>query len=420
MKTREKGKLDLSEIKCRGKRKNWANSIGSNIYYILNDEKYIFKLIDYNKDEQQAMIEYEGQEYKITTGNILKGCFGNIIGTNVKDFRYKIGEKVQTIRKECVVLDKFRNEKGHKSYKCKCPDCGSIKITREDKLINRGFICTICSDKISYSERFMGSLLNQLKVNYEYQKTFEWSKKLNNKKLDSNKIYDFYIPMFNTIIEVNGELHYKESRWSKSRPLDYIRDNDKIKRDLAIENGVEKYIIINCMKSDMNYIKDNILNSKLSNMFDFSKVDWNRCSLDSCTSLMKVCSDLWNNGMRSAVEIAKEINLSKQTVITYLKKFSQLGLNDYNPKQEMKTGLGRIPSNAKELIILKDDVCLGLFKSATELERMSEKLYDIKLHQTEISKVLRGGRDFYKGYRFKYLQDLTQEERIKYNIDKAS
>lgn len=417
---KEKGILDLSEIKIKGtKRKSWCDSIDKNIYYHLDDKEYKFTLVDYKKENQTATLLYEGKKYEISTGNILNCNFGNIIGTCVKYFRYNVGEEIKTKRKNCIIIDRFRNKKGKKSYTCKCIDCGNIKTISEDHLEKRGFVCNVCSDKISYPERFVGSFLSQLGVVYEYQKRFDWSKGVTckNERLQSDKIYDYYIPSINSIIEVHGEVHYKSNRWSKCRPMHEMIENDNLKRDIAIKNNIKNYIILDCKESDSNYIKRSILKSELNNLFDLSNINWDKCSLDATTSLMKKCSDLWNKGVRPAQCIADKIGISKQTVITYLKKFAELGLNDYDPRKEIKSSCGKIPANAKKVIIIKDGVCLGLFNSATELDRESLKLYEVKLNQGDISRVARGERKIYKGYYFKYVQDLTEEEKIRYNID---
>lgn len=418
-----KKEVDLSNLKKKGNRVMWGDSIGSYIYYYLNDKKYEFKIVDYDKDKQSVRLLYNKNKYDIVTSSVLNCSFGNIVGTCVRDFRYKIGETVQTIKKKCIILDNFRNHNGEKAYKCECCDCGNIRTTLEDYLINKGFVCNSCSDKISYPERLMSSLLNQLGIEYEYQKMFDWSKKVkfkcDNKK--ANKLYDFYIPSLNAIIEVNGELHYKESRWSKSRPLSYVKENDEEKRLLAKENGIARYIVVDCFESNLEYIKNKIIKSELNDLLDLSLVNWSKCSIDASTSLMKVCSDFWNEGVRPTQKIADKIGISKATVITYLKKFSELGLNDYDPQMEIKTGLGKVPSNAKSVIIFKDNIVLGIYRSATELDRKSEEMFGVKLIQTEISSVARGEKNLYKGYHFKYVENLTEEEKIKYNItQKAS
>lgn len=56
-----------------------------------------------------------------------------------------------------------------KILELKCPECGFEKSMRVSKLSYKGFSCPRCSDNISYSEKFMISLLDQLNVNYIYR-----------------------------------------------------------------------------------------------------------------------------------------------------------------------------------------------------------------------------------------------------------
>ena len=48
---------------------------------------------------------------------------------------------------------------------------------------------------------------------------------------------------------------------------------DLYKQNLALINGIENYIIIDCSKSDLDYIKPNILKSKLNEMFDLNNIN---------------------------------------------------------------------------------------------------------------------------------------------------
>lgn len=413
--------VDISELvkfKNSEKRVDWKNTLGRCVYITRNGEVYSFVILEYDEEKKKAKVKYNNDEYDIYTSSLLGGNIGAIIGTKVIDFRYNIGDVVETKRKTCKITDTFRSKNNsEKQYMCKCQDCGSIKRVSESKLLHRGFTCANCSDNISRPERVFLSILLQLGIKYEYQKLFDWSKKV---KLDCNEIpkdrfYDFYIPSINTIVEINGELHYREGKWSNSRSLDYVRENDKFKELLAKDNGIDKYIVIDCEEPEIDYIKDSVINSELNNVFDLSKIDWYKCDLDSCVSLMKVCSDLWNSGMKSAVDISKEVSLSKATVITYLKKFNKLGLNDYNATSEKVRGARETQEkNKKALICLNNKM---IFESVIDCVNQSENVFGVKLSQSKISEVCRGNRKYHRNYQFKYIKDLSDEEKLKYNID---
>lgn len=58
---------------------------------------------------------------------------------------------------------------------------------------------------------------------------------------------------------------------------------------------------------------------------------------------------------------------------------------------------------SKPVEIFKDGNSLGIFSSASELERKSEKLFGVKLLSSKISTVCTGKRKFHKGYTFKHV-----------------
>jgi hypothetical protein len=77
-----------------------------------------------------------------------------------------------------------------------CDVCGTENYNKKySRVLNErknGFDkCSKCVEGISYPEKFMISILNQLKIKYKHQKTFKWSE---------NKKYDFFVERFNCII----------------------------------------------------------------------------------------------------------------------------------------------------------------------------------------------------------------------------
>lgn len=276
-----------------------------------------------------------------------------------------------------------------------CPNCGNVKnnISIDYIYVNHSIGC-VCGDSISYSEKFMYNLLNQLKINFEYQQLFNW---LNN----DNKKYDFYIPDLSIIIETNGIQHYVES--NRGRSLEQKQSNDKLKKELAINNGIkeENYIVIDCRKSELEWIKNNILKSELNNIFDLNKIDWLQCHEFAISNLVKkVCDIKRNNPNITTSQIKTEIKLCISTIIKYLKQGNELGWCNYNPKEEMIKNSRLLKS--KQVQIFKNNILLGSFESCAGLERQSEELFGVKLLQNGISEVARGHKKQYKGYIFKY------------------
>ncbi len=217
----------------------------------------------------------------------------------------------------------------HKQVLMRCPDCGYEKEKRIREVAIRGFCCPRCSDKKSYPEKFMFALLEQLNINFKNQlskKTFKWCK---------DYLYDFYLEDLNCITETHGLQHYQESgkRWKIS--FDENQENDKNKEKLAKDNGVKYYIILDCRYSDMEWIKNNILESKLPQLLNFKEenIDWLKCHEYALSSIVKKICELWRSGIRSVTKISEHIKINNNSIRNYLKQGAELGWCDYKLKQ---------------------------------------------------------------------------------------
>jgi hypothetical protein len=273
----------------------------------------------------------------------------------------------------------------HKKVPMKCPRCEYI---RNDITINhlttKGFICPRCGDGFSYPEKFMFNILEQLNINFKFQlnKTiFKWCNKYK---------YDFYIENINCIIETHGMQHYKETT-SKWNDLIEIQVTDKYKKSLAKENRITNYIVIDCRYSELEYIKNNILNSKLADLFDLSKINWLRCHEFACSSLVKTVCGLWESEINNTLEISNKLKIGRNTVIRYLKQGVKLGWCNYDPKEQKTININNkcksviclttneifdTISNAEKKYNIRhiSDFCRGKTKSAGKHPETGEKL----------------------------------------------
>lgn len=217
-----------------------------------------------------------------------------------------------------------------------CPNCYNKKSMRiADIYTNKSIGCT-CGDGYSYPEKFVSNMLSQLGVDYITQITknvFEWC---------NNKRYDFYLPKYKCVIEVHGRQHYEQQKRKGARTLAEEQDNDRIKRELALNNGIEHYIELDCRYSDLDCVRGSVLNSELNKLFNLSKIDWleiERFSIKS-NKVKEVC-EYWNNKeewetTQTIADKNKWGIKSKQCIISYLKKGTKLGWTNYDPKEEMR------------------------------------------------------------------------------------
>lgn len=224
----------------------------------------------------------------------------------------------------------------HKKASLVCPICKTI---RHDMsvcvLVRGGFKCKICKTGKSIPERFCSNVLSQLKVEYEREKSFAWSKK---------KRYDFYIENASVIIEVHGMQHYSE-RYNWNNKTNTI-ENDTLKREVALNNGVIKYIEIDCRYSKKDWLVQNFQKS-LGNVFELKNIDWNSAflyAISNLEDLLKV-AEVWNDRnseLENSRTLAKKTNMTVSSFYSYLKYCSSVGLCEYDGTLERFISISKV------------------------------------------------------------------------------
>ena len=210
----------------------------------------------------------------------------------------------------------------HKKLRFRCPYCGTL--TKPTIIYNvfysKHISCKKCGDNISMPEKIMYGLLEQLGIDFDYQKTFVWSE---------GKIYDFYLKDHSMIIETHGLQHYKDDLNGSWGTPEEIKKNDSFKRNIAISNGIQSYIEIDCSKSDPLYLVETCSNT-MSEYFDLSNIDFNQIIFESSRSFCIKAGDLWNSREYDVSSIANKLRLTKQTIKRYLKTLSSIGYLNIN------------------------------------------------------------------------------------------
>jgi hypothetical protein len=270
-----------------------------------------------------------------------------------------------------------------------CNNCSFINKNKNiNKIIHRGFSCRYCGDGISYPEKFVISTLNQLNVKYQIQKSFSWSE---------SKRYDFYIPSLNCIIETHGKQHYDGGFESYGgRTLEEEQKNDGIKAKIAKENGIEKYIVIDCRYSELEWIQNIVLESELNTIFDLSTINWMKCHNFALTSLVKIVCSMWSYENLTVSEIMNRTYLGRTTIHRYLKKGLELGLCDHEDTRKRL-------SNGVEIVQL--DLFGNLISAYESIAEAGEKN---NINYKNIHGVCRGKGKTAGGYKWMYKEDYDQ------------
>lgn len=325
------------------------------------------KIIDAYKTEQK-MYKYECincgnidivSEEKLILG---KGC--NVCSTSPKKVLVGYND-IGTTHKEILKYlknkdDAFKYSKGsNKFIDCVCPDCKKGISVSVSKLTSRGFKCKFCGDGFSFPNKFISNVLNQLGVAFETEKGFSWSLKYR---------YDFYLTEYNIIIEAHGMQHYlkKDSSYFKAEK---IRKIDDEKFNLALKNGVSRYIVLDCSESTKDKIYNSIINSELKNLFDLHKVNWESCSSNAHKSLYIKVINHWNNGL-SIKDISILLKINKATVRNYLKEGNSNFLCVYDGRSELVASNTR---HAKKVKCLEDGLIFNSISECADFYNVSRK-----------------------------------------------
>jgi len=390
------------------------------VFEIVGNEYSVISKYMMNKTKIKMKHIECSQEFEVTPNNFLSKnsrcpfCFGTTTHIGVND--------INTTHPEVAAMlltseDKYKYRAGSGvKLDWICPQCGErVKNKTPSKVSTYGLMCPHCSDGISYPNKFALSLFKQLYDvldYYEREYSPEWA---------SRYSYDnfFIYKGAKYIVEMDGGIgHGYRGDISGTRPSGFLLNNDIIKEKLAVENNI-KIIRIPALISEKLYLKNEILNSELNEILNLKYIDWNRCELDSLTSLKIKTCDLWNNKFKDTLLISKELNISQNTVERYLNQCHDIGLCNYDKSisyeiAKIKRSYISYHKNGIPFICNETN---NYFGSASILANKSEELYGVKIHLTNIFNTLKGGQKNTRGFTFKY---ITREEFNNHKLSSPS
>ena len=281
-----------------------------------------------------------------------------------------------------------------------CPKCNKKKeITINNMYKYKSIGCT-CGDGFSYGHKYVYSMLKQNNIRFEDNVTFDWCKFKDYKK---DKIrsgeYDFVIEDIKVIVEVDGSFHRKDNEMNgqTKEESQYI---DDMKDKLAKQNGYE---VIRIYYNDDFKIKDNLLKSDIVKIINLNKVDWEKCEEFALCNLIKSVCDYWNDkkDWETTTDLGKIFKISRDAIVKYLKKGTELGWCNYNGKEELRKSNER---RGKVVAMYDLEGNFIMEESSTyKLKERCLKELNIDLNTSNISKVCLGKQKAHKGYIFKYI-----------------
>ena len=260
----------------------------------------------------------------------------------------------------------------HKKTLFRCPVCGDEKLMTIKNLYYQGFKCHKCDSEISFPNRVARSLLETLQIDYIPEYSPQWCGKY---------AYDFYFKYNNKeyIVEMDGSLGHGNSDFKHKQDVIGLQ-RDKIKDDLASEHNLDM-IRIDCKKSEIEYIKKNIISSKLSEIFDLSQIDWDEVFVKATDNLFLQICDYYNQGHIAKKDLCDKFKVSNSTIVKALHVCNDLGLCVYNQEIRRKHA-GKISLNAQlnregyhVLLYDLDNTYVGEFVNGTSCARKMMEMH---------------------------------------------
>lgn len=289
-----------------------------------------------------------------------------------------------------------------------CPRCGNILHKIPSVVFNNQngkVACSHCSDGMSYPEKFFASVLNQLGID-------DYITQLNSSHYDwiGKYRYDFFFNGINCIVETHGLQHYKDTLMYGN-----YRDQKEIdikKRELAISNGISKYIEIDCRISDMEWIKNSILHSEFAQLFDLSKIDWEKCHRSALKSLIVEVCNAYKNTNMLVPQLAKEFNLSDVTILRYLNRGKAAGLCDFDAEANKSLAHREAWKNSLDLQKQRRPVYCHELNTVVESVNEAKRKY----HAYGLSKICGDPQRTSGGYHWSYVDQLSEDILTKINL----
>jgi len=413
-------KVFLELLPHRGSFVNWKECIGREVDFIYDESKGIVRILDYNLRKHKVTIQYKDEVSTIMVSSFSEGKLCSVLGIKIQRYYYDIGNIIKNSNGSLKILEQIRmNKKQDRGYNyeccnchytgtitegnlrddkgcpvCKnkkvkigindmwttnpemarmlknkddgykyvensnkrvdwiCPQCNNIIKQRQINYTKvNGLSCGRCSDGISIPNKFMYNLLLQLGQNFSTETSFKWS---------NGKRYDFYLLDHNCLVEMQGGYHFQDSKVPRNKERDEQK-NDELKKTLATNNNIDKYIQIDARVSELELMKNSILNSQLKFILDLDKIDWNKCFQDSLKSLVIIINEYWCKNINSTTsDMAKIFKINVSTIMKYLKQGSTLGLCDYTTS---------ISKKRAKINMCKKIICINtnnVFKSLRE------------------------------------------------------
>lgn len=287
-----------------------------------------------------------------------------------------------------------------------CPDCGRVHMKSAlNVYANHGLSCP-CSDNWSYPNKFMYAVLEDANIHFQAEKIFDWS---------LGKIYDDYIEYNGKtiIIEMQGAQHFDRCISEKSRTLKEEKENDSLKMEIALNNGIDYYFQIDARKSDCIFLKESIIDSGLLNVLNVSDgdINWSKCDEMATSNHYRTISE-YHESMPylSVEEIAEHFNTNISHVMKAVKAGLKFGWcsKSFTETKRIREQHGLVEHGQKPIYCVTDGKYFNSAQSACDYYyRMTNEPHNHRALRKSISR-----NTNYKGKKFIFIsrEEFNKED----------
>ena len=217
-----------------------------------------------------------------------------------------------------------------KKLKFICTYCGrtSTKETTIRNLYRQGGLNCCCRQKLSYPEKVMWNVLENLKINFEHGYSPNWSRGFNGSNYPCE--FDFFLPNHNIIIEMDGGIGHGKYVYPGSKLSAEETKNKDMWKDMQAELQGISVIRIESNKSTIEYLRQEITRT-LDGIFDLSEVNWAKCHEGSLKSDTKEISEYYEiNKPICLTDLAKHFNVTVSVIRRHIKNGTEVGWCTYD------------------------------------------------------------------------------------------
>jgi hypothetical protein len=159
----------------------------------------------------------------------------------------------------------------------------------------------------------------------------------------------------------------------------------------------------------MEYMKNSICNSILSDIFDLQNIDWILCDATSRKNIIKEVSLMYEGATKDITKLSHIFGLDKNTICSYLKVGYACGWCSYTVEQSNKIARFK---NMKPFIIIDNNGNVTHYFSGTKKDLMIlGDLFDKEFLNKCIKNACRTHKP-YKGVNFRYADEYLSKEII--------